>query len=424
MTGKGRYYTLKKVYLKDTIAVSDGIYPDITMGRPVMKKCRRMGLFLCVILAFLLAGCGTDPYAEVPVQIWEPLESEDSKEITNDDIEESTEESLVEEVETKEPLPPEPVEVTILISAAGDVTLGNHQAQEYGSSFMQKYDQEGEQYFLQNVKDIFSKDDLTIVNFEGVLTTSEERRQTTYNMKGDPSYINILTEGSVEAVGFANNHQHDYLDQGIKDTVECFEKAGLTYAYDKITGIYETKGIKIGIVALNEVEQGSGVETYVESGINALKEAGVNLIIVSCHWGIEKDNYPESYQTTLGRKCIDLGADLVLGHHPHVLQGVEVYNGKFIVYSLANFCFGGNRSPKDKDTMIFQQEFKFVDGVKVEDTSAKVIPCKVSSVNTHNDFCPTPATGEEYDKILKRINEYSQPYKTQFDENGNYIKED
>lgn len=59
----------------------------------------------------------------------------------------------------------------------------------------------------------------------------------------------------------------------------------------------------------------------------------------------------------LGRKCVDWGADLVLGSHPHVLQGIELYQGKFIVYSLANFCFGGNRNPKDKDTMIFQQQF-------------------------------------------------------------------
>ena len=161
-----------------------------------------------------------------------------------------------------------------------------------------------------------------------------------------------------------------------------------------------------------------------EECINSLKEQDVNLIIVCCHWGIEKENYPEAYQMTLGRKCIDLGADLVLGSHPHVLQGVEEYNGKFIVYSLANFCFGGNRSPKDKDTMIFQQEFKFVDGVKVEDTNARVIPCKVSSVSTHNDFCPTPAVGEDYVQIMNRINEYSKPFGVRFDEGGNYIKED
>lgn len=382
-----------------------------------MRKCVKAGLAFSLVFCLGLTGCGTDPTAEIPVQVWEPIESESIEET------EQTEE-IVEETETKEELPPKPVEVTILISAAGDVTLGNHQNQDYGSSFIQKYDEEGDQYFLQNVKEIFENDDMTIVNFEGVLTTSDTKRQTTYNMKGDPSYINILTEGCVEAVGFANNHQRDYLEQGITDTVEAFKSANLTYAYDDITGIYETKGIRIGVVALNEVEQGSAVEKYVEEGINSLKEQDVNLIIVCCHWGIEKENYPEAYQMTLGRKCIDLGADLVLGSHPHVLQGVEEYNGKFIVYSLANFCFGGNRSPKDKDTMIFQQEFKFVDGVKVEDTNARVIPCKVSSVSTHNDFCPTPAVGEDYVQIMNRINEYSKPFGVRFDEGGNYIKED
>ncbi len=311
--------------------------------------------------------------------------------------------------------------VVLTISAAGDVTLGNHQNQEYGYSFREKYDQEGDTYFLQNVKSIFEEDDFTIVNFEGVLTESDEMRGGTYNMKGDPSYINILTEGCVEAVGFANNHQHDYLQQGIDDTVQCFEDAGLTYAYDDITGIYETQGIRIGIISVNEVELGAAVEPSLKENIETLKQEA-DLVIVCCHWGIEKEYYPEDYQKILGRNCVDWGADLVLGSHPHVLQGVEVYQGKFIVYSLANFCFGGNRGPEDKDTMIFQQDFTFVDGVKQEDRVVRVIPCSISTVKSHNDFCPTPAVGEEYDRILGRINSFSKNFGVQFDENGCYAE--
>ncbi|MGN1146987.1 MAG: CapA family protein, partial [Lachnospiraceae bacterium] len=313
--------------------------------------------------------------------------------------------------------------VTITISAAGDVTLGNHQEQEYAYSFRQAYDTEGDAYFLKNVKYLFSDDDMTIVNFEGVLTFSEEMQEKDYNMKGDPDYINILTEGSVEAVSFGNNHRLDFKEQGSQDTVEAFKTAGLAYAYDNIVGIYETQGISIGFVSVNEVSQGAFVEKYLQEGIDRLKMEEADLIIACCHWGIERDNYPEDYQKELGRKCIDWGADLVLGSHPHVLQGVDVYEGKFIVYSLANFCFGGNRNPQDKDTMIFRQTFTFKDGEKQDTMEAQVIPCLVSSVSTRNDFCPTPAEGEEYTRILGRINEYSAPFGVEFDENGWYISQ-
>lgn len=184
-------------------------------------------------------------------------------------------------------------------------------------------------------------------------------------------------------------------------------------------GIYETeKGIRIGFVSVNEVAWGLGSEQLLAEGIGKLQEEGVDLILACCHWGIEKDNYPTENQQYLGRKCIDLGADLVIGHHPHVLQGVEEYNGKFIVYSLANFCFGANRNPVDKDTMIFQQTFTFVDGVKQEDRQVQIIPCSVSSVKDRNNFQPTPAQGEEAARIIGRINTYSQGFGLSFAQDG------
>lgn len=313
---------------------------------------------------------------------------------------------------TAAPVPtetPKPEEVTITISAAGDCSLGNHQKQEYYSSFNQAYDEEGgAEYFLRNVKDIFAADDMTIVNLEGVLTTSEEMQEgRTYNIKGDPSYAKILTEGSVEAVSMANNHRLDYGLGGTADTEDALKAEGITYAYDTNVAVYETKGIRIGLVSVNEVAWGKGTETLVEEGIARLQEETVDLILVACHWGNEKENYPEAYQLELGRKCIDMGADLVLGHHPHVLQGIEEYNGRLIVHSLGNFCFGANRNPGDKDTMIFQQTFTFVDGVKQETTEAKVIPCSVSSVENRNNFQPTPLEGDEAGRVIDRLNEYS-----------------
>lgn len=379
-----------------------------------MKRQKRRISLPAAIIIFMLCGCGADPSAAVPAVGTVP-------ESVAEDFAETAEETSIPAEET-EPVVLEPQTVTLTITAAGDVTLGNHAAQGYEGTFREMYDNKDNAYFLQNVKDIFEADDMTIVNFEGVLTFCDDLVEKEFNMKGDPEYIGILTEASVEAVSFGNNHRLDYGQQGSDDTVAAFEEAGIVYAYDNITGIYETQGIRIGFVSVNEVYDGSAVEAYLEDGIRHLREEEqVNLVIACCHWGEERENYPEDYQKVLGHKCIDWGADLVLGAHAHVLQGVEVYNGRFIVYGLANFCFGGNRNPKDKDTMIFQQTFTFVDGVKQEGQEAKVIPCSISSVSYRNDFCPTPADGEEYTRILDRINEYSSPFEVAFDEEGNYI---
>lgn len=315
-------------------------------------------------------------------------------------------------------------EVSITISAAGDVTMGNYLGQGYEVSFRQTYDQgAGDDYFFENVKDIFSADDLTLVNLEGPLTYSEEFREgQTYCISGDPEYVNILTAGSVEAVGMGNNHRLDYKEQGSADTVAALEGAGILYAYDGNYCMYETSGIRIGIVSVNEVEQGAGVEKYLQEGIAKLRGDGADLVLACCHWGIEREYYPEEYQESLGKKCIDWGYDLVIGHHPHVLQGIEEYQGKFILYSLGNFCFGANRNPPDKDCMIFQQTFTFVDGVKQEDAQIRVIPCSVSSTSSRNDYKPTPAQGEEAQRIIDKINECSREMGVQLDGEG-YLAE-
>lgn len=382
-----------------------------------------------VLLSILLgtSACGKESF---------PPESETEPEIvlvTEESVmpeEESTETEPVAESETpEETVPPETVEekedeiVTITVSAAGDVTLGNLYGMTYEWSFDEMYELESPEYFFENVKPIFEADDMTIVNFEGVLTLTDERVEKKYNMKGNPEYVQILTAGDIEAVSFANNHRMDYSQQGSDDTVAAFESAGIAYAYDSIVGYYETKGITIGFLSFNEVYDGTGVEQFIKDGMAELKEAEVDLILACCHWGSELANYPEEYQTTLARMCIDLGADLVIGHHPHVLQGVDVYNGKYIVYSLGNFCFGGNKNPKDKDSMIFQQTFTFVNGEKQEDDNIKIIPVHISSVQNRNDYRPTPVTGDEATGIIDRINMFSEAFGVKFDYDG-YLKVD
>lgn len=383
------------------------------------RKCF-LGLAAAVLLAVGCCGCDNGN-ANVSSPNVECLPSEPETQEQNAFSTSASASSPTPE-QTPEPTPtPEPEVISLTVSAAGDVSLGILQIHGYAGTFREMYDLQGPAYFFQNVKHIFEEDDMTIVNFEGVLTESTDLVEKQYNIKGDPSYIEILPLGSIEAVSFGNNHRMDYGQQGSDDTVALFEENNISYAYDDKLGIYETQGIRIGFVSVNEVYDGEAVEVWLEEGIKQLQGENVNLIIACCHWGIEMESYPNDYQQDLGRKCIDWGADLVLGCHPHILQGIEIYNGKFILYSMGNFCFGGNRNPKNKETMIFQQTFTFIDGVKQEDLQAKVIPCYISSVMSRNDYCPTPAEGGNYTSILEKINTLSEPFGTKFAEDGSYI---
>lgn len=299
--------------------------------------------------------------------------------------------------------------VSLTLSVVGDCTLGTDEAFDYDTSLNAYYENYGADYFLQNVKDIFSTDDLTIANFEGTLTDSDEREDKTFAFKAPASYASILTGGSVEAVNTANNHSHDYGEQSFDDTLAALDDAGIVhFGYDE-TAVMDVKGIKVGLVGIYELYDHLEREQQLKDNIAKVKADGAQLIVVIFHWGNETETVPDSNQTTLGRIAIDEGADLVCGHHPHVLQGIETYKGRNIVYSLGNFCFGGNSSPSDMDTMIYQQTFTIdADGVK-KDNVTNIIPCSISSAayDGYNNYQPTPAEGDEATRILGKINERS-----------------
>ncbi|RHT13867.1 CapA family protein [Ruminococcus sp. AM40-10AC] len=299
--------------------------------------------------------------------------------------------------------------VSLTLSVVGDCTLGTDETFDYDTSLNAYYENYGADYFLQNVKDIFSTDDLTIANFEGTFTDSDEREDKTFAFKAPASYASILTGGSVEAVNTANNHSHDYGDQSFDDTLAALDDAGIVhFGYDE-TAVMDVKGIKVGLVGIYELYDHLEREQQLKDNIAKVKADGAQLIVVIFHWGNETETVPDSNQTTLGRIAIDEGADLVCGHHPHVLQGIETYKGRNIVYSLGNFCFGGNSSPSDMDTMIYQQTFTIdADGVK-KDNVTNIIPCSISSAayDGYNNYQPTPAEGDEATRILGKINERS-----------------
>lgn len=306
---------------------------------------------------------------------------------------------------------PEVQETTITISAAGDCTLGTDEGFNYKRSFKGKYDAvQDPAYFFQNVQPVFAQDDLTIVNMEGTLTEETTREPKQFAFKGDAEYAKILTAGAVETANLANNHSFDYGKKSYEDTITALEAEGISsFGYER-TAVMDIKGVKVGLAGVYELAEHIDCKQDLLDNIASLKEQGAQIIIVSFHWGQEKENVPSDVQVELAHTAIDNGADLVLGHHPHVLQGIEEYKGKNIVYSLGNFCFGGNSAPSDMDTMIFQQTFTVKDGKLQEDNVTNILPCKISSAyeEGYNNYQPILAEGEQKEKIFERLSEYSQ----------------
>ena len=359
-------------------------------------KRRRATIFAVILVAIVLLVAGFMIYS---ILFMNPSEHSNVAGISTEAVYDKV--NVPIEITTPEP------KVSITVSVVGDCTLGTDENFNYARSLNAYYEKYGPEYFLKNVKPIFEADDLTIANLEGTFTNSTSRVDKTYAFKGPAEFVNILTSSSVESVTVANNHSRDYGPQSLTDTKATLDAAGVIhFGYDE-TSVVDVNGIKVGLIGIYELIDHTGRAQQVKDHIAKVKSEGADVVIVIFHWGIERDAAPNSHQTMLARLAIDEGADLVCGHHPHVLQGIEVYKGKNIVYSLGNFCFGGNSNPSDKDTMIFQQTFTFTkDGMK-EDNVTNVIPCSLSSEKSRNNYQPTPATDEEAARILKKIEDRS-----------------
>lgn len=300
----------------------------------------------------------------------------------------------------------EPAE--ILLSFTGDCILGTDEFFAWDTGLPAYYNLYGPEYFLKNVRSIFEEDDLTIVNMEGTLTEETTRVDKQFAFKGDPEYVKILTSSSVEAANVANNHSHDYGEKSFQDTVQMLEENGIkTFGYDDVA-VLEVKGIRVGMFGIYELDDHLERIPQVKQDIAKLKDQNVDIIVAVFHWSNELVTVPDENQVTLAHLAIDEGADVVVGHHPHVVQGIDEYKGKMIAYSLGNFCFGGNTHPTEMDTFIFQQKF-ILDGKRnITGSEYKVIPCRVSSETTYNNYQPTPLVGEEAKETMDKIEERSQ----------------
>jgi len=302
-----------------------------------------------------------------------------------------------------------PYTVTILLSAAGDATLGGDVRWAGYHAFMREYRGfNGDMtQFLRHVRHVFYASDLSIVNLEGTLTYATEHEDKEFAFRGPPRFAHILRYGYVDAVTISNNHTLDFFRVGYDDTRRALTDAGIVYFGNEFNTIMEVNGINVGLFGHRVWGDFIHVRNAITASVNDLRQRGAQIIIAYYHWGVMGQNMPEDYQRIIGRWTVDLGVDLVLGAHPHVIQGVENYNGVYIVYSLADFIFGGNANPADQDAFIFQQEFTFYRGELITRGEANLIPIFMSSVRTHNDMQPVIAEGADAERILGRLERYS-----------------
>lgn len=335
-----------------------------------MKK-----LSFVLMLIFLLSGCSSVPASTGPQEPY----------VVEDDT------------------------VSVAITAVGDCTFGTDINYISEHCFTSVYDRLGgdASYFFKNVRKYFEYDDLTIVNFEGTLSENGERQEKEYAFRGRPEYAKILTTSSVECANLSNNHTMDYGAEAFSDTKKILSDNGITHFSGKNYAIREVNGVKVALIGVNFLR---GEEKQFPGVLEEAKSHNPQLIILSVHWGIERNPTPEPEQVEFAHMAIDNGVDLILGHHPHVLQGIEKYHDRYIAYSLGNFCFGGSVNPADKDTMIFKQTFGFSDGNLIPEDNVYVIPCSISSIGEHNNFQPTPLENGAYDRVKQKITERSQQF--------------
>lgn len=315
---------------------------------------------------------------------------------------------------------PAGAEKTVTLTFAGDVTLGGEEKTRGNPNSFDSYAaREGYGWFFRNMKDMFTSDDLTLVNLEGVLSDFPwgENTSKNFRFRGPADFARILTESGIEACAISNNHIMDYGKKGYENTKAALDAAGVLYCGNRDYFILEKDGIRIAFFALGSIYF-SRNRKYAASTIASLREEGVNAVVCSFHAGQEYMPKRRSRdQEQYARIAVtEWGADVVVMHHPHVLQGVEILDGRYVFYSLGNFCFGGNMNIRSQEnnpyvrtleSAVVQMDLRFSDTGEYLGQSGRIYPCYISSsaakVLDPNDFQPKFVSGDEALGVIERI---------------------
>lgn len=298
-------------------------------------------------------------------------------------------------------------EKTVTMTFAGDVTLGcTESTRGEETSFDAFAAREGYDYFFDEVRTLFSQDDVTVVNLEGVLSASDEdeNMDKNYRFRGDPEYAKILTSGSVEMVNLANNHTYDYGERGYADTQAALDAQGVAHFGGRAWAMVENDGVKIAFFGLSYQEMRAADRAWAAQEIARIKaEEGVNAVVLTFHAGREYSKNRNEKQQDYARYAVDAGADLVIMHHPHVVQGMSVLSERTVLYSLGNFCFGGNKRVRALETLIAQVKMTFDDDGAYLGQQVTLYAANVSGDPAKNDYQPRLVTGDAAKKVMSLL---------------------
>ena len=347
-----------------------------------MKK--RTAILLAAALVLSLSACSAKPEVSLPEPDY----------VTPTAAPEPT------AAPTSEPTPePTPADEYFVISMVGDCTLASSQRENVFETII---DGDMSRPFS-GTRQYFEDDYLTIANLECSLSGEPLSGSSTFQFCGDAGNAEMLVLGGVDFVTLGNNHTMDFGQTGLDNTKSALEEYSVAYGAPGASCIYEADGgITVGLYAAPWL----ATQAQVTSAVSALAaNPDVDLVIALMHWGDEGSYDVNSKQLEWGHAAVDAGADVVYGSHPHTLQPVEVYNGRYIFYSMGNWSFGGNTNPSDKDTAIARLEVtRDADGT-CSVTDVRLIPCASSGVANGNNYQPVPYEegGAEYERAISKL---------------------
>jgi len=322
----------------------------------------------------------------------------------------------------------------VTIAAVGDTVLGFNLQDHFDAQLaLGRTREELVDLYFGGVRELLGRADLAVANLECPFTERGEKLTKNFNFRARPELVEILKRGGIDAVSLANNHAMDFGVEGMRDTMQTLDAAGIghfgtgtTLGDARQALILERNGLRLGLLGyyfqstedMLEPEQiyaladrpgvagcytdfpqirdmvGADVATLVPQ---------VDVVIAYFHWGKEGKYVVGDYQRELAHLCIERGARAVLGAHPHRLHGVEVHQGAPIFYSLGNFVYGGIKNPEDTLTMVAQLR---IDRERVE---ADVVPVRYTNW-PDAPFQPVILAGAERSKAMARIAELSSGF--------------
>lgn len=298
-------------------------------------------------------------------------------------------------------------ETVIRLSFAGDVTLGSEEkvrSKGYSlDSFAKVY---GDDYFFAKVRKTFEQDDLTIVNLEGVLSDSSEGENTkkTYRFRGPTAFARILPAGSIEMVNLANNHTMDYGERGLEDTKCALDSVGVMHFGGCDVKIIEIKGVKLAFFGLSYSDMRRADREWAAQEIRRLEtEEDVSAVIFTFHAGREYSEARTPDQQKYAKEIIAAGADLVVMHHPHVVQGMSIFDQRSVLYSLGNFCFGGNKNVRAMEALVAVAELTFSDTGEYLGQQITLLPAHISGTQPRSNYQPHLVTGKDARRVMRLV---------------------